>query len=144
MRKLIGFSYAKLLKPILFKLDPEFVHDRFLFLGKVLQSNVITRKLTKLIFDFQHPMLEQTVAGIKFKNPVGLAAGFDKNAELTQLLPEVGFGFQEVGSITGEQCSGNPKPRLWRHVQEKSLRVYYGLKNDGCETAFRIAIILRI
>jgi dihydroorotate dehydrogenase len=78
-------------------------------------------------------MLEQTVFGIKFNNPIGLSAGFDKNAELTQILPSVGFGFAEVGSITGNKCEGNPKPRLWRLPKSQSLVVYYGLKNDGAE-----------
>ena len=71
--------------------------------------------------------------GIKFKNPIGLAAGFDKDAYLPGILPSVGFGFTEVGTITGKPCEGNPKPRLWRLKNSKSLVVYYGLKNDGCE-----------
>jgi len=75
----------------------------------------------------------QTIGGIRFSNPIGLAAGFDKNAQLTRILPCVGFGFEEVGSITGEPCVGNPKPRLWRLPKSQGLVVYYGLKNDGCE-----------
>lgn len=70
---------------------------------------------------------------MRFKNPIGLAAGFDKNAELTDILPSVGFGLIEVGSITGYPCLGNPKPRLWRLPASRGLLVYYGLKNDGCE-----------
>src|SRR3989344_1259764 len=78
-------------------------------------------------------MLKQTVCGITFENPIGLAAGFDKNAEILDILPTIGFGYTEVGSVTGERCVGNAKPRLWRIPEEKSLRVYYGLKNDGAE-----------
>ena len=78
-------------------------------------------------------MLGQNIFGINFKNPVGLSAGFDKNATLIDIMPSLGFGFTEVGSITGEKCEGNPKPRLWRLKKSKSLAVYYGLKNDGCE-----------
>ena len=85
------------------------------------------------MFSYQNKMLEQKVLGINFKNPVGLAAGFDKNAQLTDILPSVGFGFAEVGSITGEACDGNPKPRLWRLKNSKGLLVWYGLKNNGCE-----------
>ncbi|MCX6713545.1 MAG: quinone-dependent dihydroorotate dehydrogenase, partial [Candidatus Vogelbacteria bacterium] len=66
-------------------------------------------------------------------NPIGLAAGFDKNAELIEIMPAVGFGFTEVGSVTGRACAGNPKPRLWRLPKSRSLIVYYGLKNDGAE-----------
>src|SRR3990167_9762307 len=100
-----------------------------IFLGKY----VITRKLTGFLFRYSNPILEQKILGINFKNPIGLSAGFDKNANLTNILPEVGFGFAELGSITGEYCDGNPKPRLWRLKKSKSLVVYYGLKNDGCE-----------
>ena len=91
----------------------------------------ITRALTRAAFVYRHPMLEQTLAGIHFTNPIGLAAGFDKNAQLTATLPQVGFGFAEVGSITGEPCAGNAPPRLHRLPHSKSLLVYYGLKNDG-------------
>lgn len=97
----------------------------------------ITRKIVKFAFYFRDKRLEQNILGIRFKNPVGLSAGFDKNAELTDILPAVGFGFAEVGSITGEPCEGNPKPRLWRIPTTKSLAVWFGLKNDGCEKIAR-------
>lgn len=84
------------------------------------------------MFDYSHSSLEQTILGIYFKNPVGLSAGFDKNADLTDILPDVGFGFLEVGSITGEPCPGNPRPRLWRLPKSQALVVNYGLKNNGC------------
>ncbi len=131
--KLIEFSYKKIAKPIFFKMDPEFVHDRMTKAGKFFGSNFITRYLTRVIFSYQNPILKQDILGITFENPIGLSAGFDKDAQLTDILPEVGFGFEEVGSITGEPCAGNPKPRLWRHKDLQSLRVYYGLKNKGAE-----------
>lgn len=131
--QIIHWLYTKLVKPVLFKMDPEFVHDMFSFFGRILGSNPLTRGLTHLLFGYSHPLLERTVAGIHFKNPIGLSAGFDKNAQLTKLMSHVGFGFVEVGSITGEPCQGNPKPRLWRHPELKSIRVYYGLMNDGCK-----------
>ncbi len=132
-RSIIGVLYRHVAKPILFRIDPEKVHDRFVAMGKMLGKTAMGRRLTRSLFLYKHSSLEQDILGIHFKNPVGLAAGFDKNAELTSILPEVGFGFVEVGSITGEQCDGNPKPRLWREPEKKSLRVYYGLKNDGAE-----------
>jgi dihydroorotate dehydrogenase len=82
---------------------------------------------------YDHPALVSTVAGLTFENPVGLGAGFDKNALLWNILPDVGFGFAELGSITGERCAGNPKPRLWRLPKYHALQVYYGLKNDGAD-----------
>ncbi len=131
--KIIGWVYRYLLKPVLFLFDPEMVHDSFIWKGKIFGSNIIFRKLTGLLFDYKNSVLEQEVLGIKFKNPIGLAAGFDKDAELTNILPAVGFGFAEVGSITGEPCLGNPKPRLWRLKKSKAIVVYYGLKNNGAE-----------
>ena len=99
------------------------------FLGKFS----LTRKMSYCLWGYSHPALEQNILGIKFKNPVGLSAGFDKDAKMVDIMPSLGFGFTEVGSITGEPCEGNPKPRLWRLKKSKSLVVYYGLKNIGCE-----------
>lgn len=126
-------KYKGLLKPIFFRFDPEEVHDSMSLIGKTLGKFFLTRKIADTFWSYSNPMLEQNILGINFKNPVGLSAGFDKNAELTGIIPSVGFGFMEVGSITGEPCSGNAKPRLWRLPKSKSLAVYYGLANDGCE-----------
>lgn len=131
--KIIGFFYKTIFKPLVFRRDPEDVHDRILKFGKILGSNFLTRFFVKTVFSYSSPILEQNILGINFKNPIGLSAGFDKNAELTQIMPSVGFGFMEVGSITGKPCEGNPRPRLWRMPRSKSLVVWYGLKNDGCE-----------
>ena len=96
-----------------------------------LGKTAITRATVGAMFGYSDPRLVQNILGIEFKNPVGLSAGFDKNAELIDIIPSVGFGFMEVGSITGEPCEGNPQPRLWRLPKSKGLVVYYGLKNDG-------------
>ncbi len=129
---IVRFFYTKIVKPILFKFDPEDVHDNITLIGRFLGSNIITRGTTSLMLNYENPALEQNILGLKFKNPIGLAAGFDKDARLTKILPYVGFGFEEAGSITGEPCQGNPRPRLWRLKEQQSMRVYYGLKNDGC------------
>ena len=130
---IISFKYRYILKPILFLFDPEDIHDLFIWIGKLLGSMLATRWLTRIWFYYENPMLEQEILGIKFKNPIGLAAGFDKNAETIDIMPAVGFGFTEVGSVTGRACAGNPKPRLWRLPKSRSLIVYYGLKNNGAE-----------
>ena len=130
---IIRFFYVNIAKKIFFMQDPEDVHDRMTFVGKFLGKYTITRAFTSMLFSYSNIMLEQTVAGIHFKNPIGLSAGFDKNAELTDILPSVGFGFEEIGSITGEYCAGNPRPRLWRLPKSQGLAVWYGLKNDGAE-----------
>ncbi|MEK7095087.1 MAG: quinone-dependent dihydroorotate dehydrogenase [Patescibacteria group bacterium] len=131
--KILHGLYKMILKPVFFKYDPEQVHDRMVKFGSFLGKSAIGRWKTSLFFDYQNRILNQHILGIDFKNPIGLSAGFDKNAELTDILPSVGFGFAEVGSITGEECQGNPKPRLWRLPESKSLVVHYGLKNDGAE-----------
>lgn len=116
-----------------FRRDPENVHDTMMRMGQVLGKYAVTRKIISILFSFSHPMLEQNILGIHFPNPIGLSAGFDKDALLTDILPCVGFGFMEAGSITGEPCEGNAKPRLWRLKESRSLVVYYGLKNEGSE-----------
>ena len=126
-------KYKWVLRPIFFKIDPEKIHDYAIAVGCYLGKYSFTRKIAGCFWNYRNPILEQNIFGINFKNPVGLAAGFDKNADLTDILPSLGFGFTEVGSITGEACLGNPKPRLWRLKKSKSLAVYYGLKNDGCD-----------
>jgi dihydroorotate dehydrogenase len=130
---ILNFGYKFIAKPYFFAQDPEKVHDDMIFLGKVLGRISFARFFTKLAFNYQDKILETNLAGLKLKNPVGLAAGFDKDAEITNILPAVGFGLVEVGSITGKACAGNLKPRLWRLPKSNSLVVYYGLKNKGCE-----------
>ncbi|OGL73511.1 hypothetical protein A3D73_00610, partial [Candidatus Uhrbacteria bacterium RIFCSPHIGHO2_02_FULL_60_44] len=131
--RIIGGAYRRVLKPLFFARDPERVHDLMTATGACMGRHAATRRLARVLFSYAHPSLEQTMFGLRFVNPIGLAAGFDKNAELTDILPDVGFGFAEIGSVTGEPCEGNPKPRLWRLPASQSLLVYYGLKNDGCE-----------
>lgn len=129
----IHLIYTQFLKKAFFLMEPEKVHDRMTNIGRHLGRNILTQNLTKSLFYYSNPALEQDILGMKFTNPIGLAAGFDKDAYLTQILPSVGFGFEEVGSITGEPCEGNQKPRLWRLKKSKSLVVNYGLKNEGAE-----------
>ena len=126
------WGYRWFAKPIFFRMDPEDIHDQMSGTGAFLGRYAVTRALTRFAFGYGNKVLEQTILGIHFKNPIGLAAGFDKNAELIDIMPDVGFGFEEAGSITGEPCAGNPKPRLWRLKKSHSLVVNYGLKNDGC------------
>lgn len=125
--------YQNFLKPFLFKKDPEEVHDNFIRIGAFLSSHRITRAFTALLFNYHHHILESNVDGLKYLNPIGLSAGFDKDANLHNIMPKVGFGFEEVGSVTLRPYEGNPKPRLYRLFNSKGLVVYYGLKNIGVE-----------
>lgn len=113
--------------------DPEKVHDRFVKVGSVLGKFKMMRFLVKVVYGYENSMLNTEVAGIKFKNPIGLSAGFDKNCQLTEIIPSAGFGFEEMGSVTGEKCEGNEKPRLFRLKKDKAILVNYGLVNKGAE-----------
>lgn len=129
--------YQRLAKPVFFMINPETTHDIVSFTGELMGSNILTRKLLEINFSYKNKILNQKILGIDFENPIGLSAGFDKNAKLTSTMPCVGFGYATVGSITGDKCEGNPKPRLWRLKKSKGLVVYYGLKNAGCEKIFK-------
>ncbi len=130
---IISFLYRRLLRPVFFLIDPEKVHDLMLARGLRLGKSAFGRCATRLAFYYGHPSLEQTVKGVHFPNPVGLAAGFDKNGTLTQIIPEVGFGFTEIGSISARPCGGNSGQHLWRLKKSKSILVNYGLKNVGAD-----------
>lgn len=131
--RVLAFKYRWLLKPVFFRLDPERVHDRMVKFGNLLGRNAATRAMTRALFGFSDPRLSQTLHGVTFPNPIGLSGGFDKNAKLVAILPEVGFGFMEIGSVTAKPYAGNPGQRLWRLPTTKSLVVNYGLMNDGAD-----------
>ncbi len=125
--------YQWLIRPILFRQDPEKIHDKITVLGQKLGANATARKIIKASLSFQSPQLAQSLWGITFNNPVGLAAGFDKNAQLYSIMPSVGFGFSEVGTVTFGDYAGNPPPRLYRLPKSKGVVVNYGLKNIGAQ-----------
>jgi len=127
----IGWGYKGIARPLFVRMDPEKIHDRMLAVARFAGRHAIIRGLSRLVFSYTNPALEQEFHGIKFNNPIGLAAGFDKDAVMTDILPDVGFGWEEIGSITGESCPGNEGTRLWRFKKSKSILVFYGLKNDG-------------
>lgn len=131
------YIYKNILRRIFFRFDPELIHDCLTNFGQFLGKYKLTRFFVSLLFKYSNPKLSQNILGIQFNNPVGLAAGFDKDALLTDIIPSIGFGFEEVGSITAKPCAGNPKPRLWRLIKSNALVVYYGLKNEGCEKIFK-------
>lgn len=128
---LMGGTYRSIFKPLFFRFDPEVVHDHMTITGNFLGRFKLTRWLSKKVFSYTNAALKQTLKEKTFVNPIGLSAGFDKNAKLLNILPSVGFGFMEIGSITYEAYEGNEKPRLFRLPKSKGLVVYYGLMNDG-------------
>ena len=106
--------FTKLIRPILFRCDAEWVHDRTIDLGERVGRYDAVRKLLSRAFAYRDLRLVTTVAGIQFENPIGLAAGFDKNGRAVNALSALGFGFIEIGSISAQRSDGNPRPRLFR------------------------------
>ncbi len=120
--------YQKLARPVLFGLNPESAHHLAFSTGKLLQKS----KLSALVAAKKPGKeLAQEIFGLEFRGPVGLAAGFDKSAELLPLISELGFGFAETGSVTDQPSNGNPKPRMFRLPEDKALINRLGLNNPG-------------
>jgi dihydroorotate dehydrogenase len=123
--------YKNLVKPLLFNLDAERAHH--LVFDNLRRAARVpgTKALLRTLYNFQDSRLEREVFGLKFPNPVGLAAGFDKNAALTDELATIGFGFVEIGTVTPRPQPGNPQPRLFRLPQDEALVNRMGFNNDG-------------
>jgi dihydroorotate dehydrogenase len=136
LRGFITYSiYRFILRPVIFLWLPEIAHNKLKYFGKALSSNQLGRSLLNILFFYKNKSLNLTINGISYKNPIGLSAGFDKDGELTDAYPELGFGFAELGSFTGKICPGNPGVgrRLFRMPKSKSILVWYGLNNQGAE-----------
>jgi len=125
--------YQKLLRPFLFQFDPEDIHTLTHRFGTFWQSSDALNSLLSTFFCESDDRLKWNFRDITFSNPLGLAAGFDKNAELISLMQALGFGFEEVGSITWESSKGNPKPRLFRLPEDEAIINRMGLNNEGAE-----------
>ena len=123
--------YKSLIRPILFQIPPDLIHDIAISTGNILSSSAISRAALRFLYNYENTKLQTTEFNIQFKNPIGLAGGFDKNCSLIRLMPQIGFGFTEVGSITYHPYPGNPKPWNTRLVKDQALIVNYGLKNEG-------------
>ncbi len=125
-----SFLYKQYIRPLLFKLDSESAH------GLAHQSGHLAGPLFSMLtkeFKYQGNDLAVNLAGTTLENPIGLAAGFDKNGLLTSMLGNIGFGFAEIGSVTGKPSAGNPKPRLFRLIEDEGLINRLGLNGDGAD-----------
>ncbi len=127
--------YKFIVRPIFFLFDPEKIHYFTFFLIKILSKIPFVSLLFKNLYRIEDKRLERTLFGITFKNPVGLAAGFDKNAVLFNELANFGFGFIEIGTITPKGQVGNPKKRLFRLKDDHGIINRMGFNNDGIEAA---------
>lgn len=124
---LMSRLYEQIIKPLLFKLSPEVAHEAGI---KAMRSGLAGAFATK---SKEEEILKTDVFGLTFKNPVGIAAGFDKNGVVVEQLAALGFGFVEVGTVTLRPQPGNPKPRLFRLPQDKALINRLGFNNEGAE-----------
>lgn len=125
--------YQKLIKPILFAFDPERAHNFFVWWGEFFGQFKIFKKLIGIFFKYKSKDISKVVDGLYYQTPFILSAGYDYNGRLINILPEISFGGEEVGSVTAKPYEGNTKPRLTRLPKSKSILVNKGLKNDGVE-----------
>lgn len=126
--------YKSLLRPLLFRLDPESAHDITQQLAQTTAKSSFLQTLAKTLYGYQSPALSQHLWGLTFRNPIGLAAGFDKNGMIPEAIEALGFGFTEIGSITANPSTGNPRPRSFRLPKDQALINRMGLNNDGAKT----------
>lgn len=124
-----------LIRKILFRRDPEEVHYWAMSRLQAAYRNPLLRKLMRNMFSYKHKSLERTLWGITFPNPVGLAAGFDKDARWINELSCLGFGFVEIGTVTPLAQPGNPKPRLFRLPADQAVINRMGFNNEGAAAA---------
>ena len=130
--------FYSFLRPFFFTLDPEHAHQLSINALKLLQAS--QRRPTPAC---SHQLLAQDLWGLRFPNPVGLAAGYDKNAAVPLVWSTLGFGFAELGTVTAEAQPGNPKPRIFRLAQDSALINRLGFNNDGaCAIAQRLPALL--
>jgi dihydroorotate dehydrogenase len=125
--------YQYLIKPFFFLFDPERAHYLLADIIKFSMKIPGVPALFRLVYGYEHPSLARTVFGIRFPNPVGLAAGFDKNALLVDEFAHLGFGFIEVGTVTPKAQPGNDKPRLFRLPADAGIINRMGFNNDGLD-----------
>lgn len=130
---MIRFIYKKIIKPTLFLFPADDVHTSFLKIGNFLGKFSVFRWKMKLFLSYKNKILNQKVLGILFENPIGLAAGFDYDADLINILPSIGFGYHTIGTITNLPYEGNARPMLGRLPKSKSLLVNKGFKNRGID-----------
>ena len=131
----MGFLYRKLIRRLLFGFNPELVHDAVIRAAAAAQRVPLLTPAVALAARAKD--LPVTVAGLRFRNPVGLAAGFDKNCEAARFLAGLGFGFLELGTVTLRPQPGNPKPRLFRVRESRAIINRMGFNNAGAWQAAR-------
>ncbi|KAB8139878.1 quinone-dependent dihydroorotate dehydrogenase [Chloroflexia bacterium SDU3-3] len=126
-----------LLKPIIFRFPPELAHDQTVHALKLAQRIPLAHRALEALFHFEDPILAGECAGMRFVNPFGMAAGFDKQAELIPGLAMLGFGHVEIGTVTPLPQPGNPRPRMFRLLRDDALVNRMGFNSEGMYVATR-------
>lgn len=127
----------KLIKPLLFRLEPEQAHTLVTSILAAAQSAKLPISLLNAALAYDDPILQVECAGIRFSNPIGLAAGFDKHAELIPAMAGLGFGHVELGTVTPRSQPGNPRPRMFRLPEDAALINRMGFNSPGMLTVAR-------
>ena len=129
--------YRFIFRPLLFLIDPEKAHHFTLNIISLIYKIPKIGELFRFFFQFKDPRLERVVFGIKFNNPIGLAAGFDKDAKFIKEFSNFGFGFIEIGTLTPRAQTGNSKKRVFRLTSDSALVNRLGFNNDGVDAAIK-------
>ncbi|GAB4045831.1 quinone-dependent dihydroorotate dehydrogenase [Spirosoma litoris] len=127
--------YKRIILPLLFRIDAETIHHTVTTLLKFILSIPGASAICRKVYVLEDKRLNRTVFGLTFPNPIGMAAGFDKNADLVSELSDLGFGFVEIGTVTPRPQPGNPRPRLFRLKADGGLINRMGFNNKGVEPA---------
>jgi dihydroorotate dehydrogenase len=126
--------YRWLVRPLLFRFEAEATHRATVAACERVGRSALMRKSAGRLFAFDDNRLHTHVAGINFKSPVTLAAGFDKDARAIEVMGRLGFGAVEIGSVSKHRCAGNAgHPRIWRLPLDRALRTHYGCPSDGAD-----------
>lgn len=135
MQHNFGIMYKAFIRPIFFLFDPEKIHHFTFSTIRFFNKLPFISGIIKSLYQVEDKRLERELFGLKFKNPVGLAAGFDKDAKLFNELSDLGFGFIEIGTLTPKPQEGNPKKRLFRLKSDSAIINRMGFNNGGVEAA---------
>src|SRR5216683_3589258 len=134
-------AYERFVRPLLFSIDPETAHR--LTIGSLRAASHVNLALRALSV-FQPPAKPKKLFGLNFPNPIGLAAGLDKNGVALPAWAALGFGFIEIGTVTAKAQPGNPKPRIFRLPEEQALINRLGFNNDGADAIAQRLAALRV
>lgn len=131
--KIFKIKYKFIIKPILFRFESETVHEWISEIGSSIKQNGFIYKFIKFFFGQKYTTNKKVIDGITFNSPIGLAAGFDYDADLFHVMPALGFGFTTIGTVTNQSYEGNESPRLGRLPKSKALLVNKGFKSSGID-----------